>query len=422
MEHSGERAAKRRKSFKKVLGIVLAGLLTALNFMPSVQSLRNLPKNIRISTGQSQSFSFALPMELRVEQESVVVSLSGDESLGIQGESSGSANLTFSLMGLPLKQVTVKVENEKVVMPGGAAVGIAMYTDGVFVVDSADVFLPDGTHRNPAKEAGLQSGDTITKLGSEQVRSMQDLLSIVKNSTSNTLKINYKRGGRSYEGRISPAVDESGARRLGLWVRDSTAGIGTLTYFDPSAKRFGALGHAITDVDTLQILPIRDGDVYPSKIVDVKKGEKGSPGELHGVFSDGQQKIGTINKNTDYGVYGSPQGAFVNPLYPQGLPVGTQSSVHPGQATILATIDEGGVREFDCQIIRVTPQLAPAQRSMVIQVTDPELLQKTGGIVQGMSGSPILQDGYLIGAVTHVYVNDPTRGYGLFLDWMLDMQ
>lgn len=424
--HQRKRGGFFEDRFKKSIGVTIASFLLILNFTPHVQSLRNLPQIMRMTTGQQQDISFLFPLQTHVEQEDSVVNLSSDERLHnkttIRGNEEGSANVTFSLLGLPLKQVTVKVEEQRRLIPGGQAVGIAMYTDGVFVVDCADVYLADGSHRNPAKEAGLQSGDSIVRIGNEAVRSMQQLTAAVKNASSSTLKLTYKRNGKTFESRISPVIDEEGEKRLGLWVRDSTAGIGTMTYFDPVENRFGALGHAITDIDTYKILSVRDGDVFSSRIVDVKKGTRGEPGELHGIFQNGMNKICSIDKNTEYGVYGLQGANLANPLYPEGLPVGSQSMVHTGSASILTTVDEDGVKEFSCEIVRATPQLAPAQRSMIIQITDPELLAKTGGIVQGMSGSPIIQDGHIIGAVTHVYVNDPTKGYGLYIDWMLDAQ
>jgi len=220
---------------------------------------------------------------------------------------------------------------------------------------------------------------------------------------------------------VTPAQDSlDGQYRLGVWVRDSTAGVGTLSFYDPSDNRYGALGHAITDIDTGTNLTVRDGAVLFSDVVDIVKGQKGVPGELRGSFLRDQRVFGDITSNNDFGVYGDYTIAPEQPLYPNGLPVGTRQSVHLGAATILTTLDSQGVKEYAIEITHINSQDTPSTKSMNIRVTDPVLLEKTGGIVQGMSGSPIIQDGHLIGAVTHVYVNDPTQGYGLFIEWMLN--
>ena len=184
--------------------------------------------------------------------------------------------------------------------------------------------------------------------------------------------------------------------------------------------RYGALGHAITDADTQQVLTVGAGEVMLADVVDVRKGQSGHPGELKGSFLREARVLGGINRNSIYGIYGALNAAPEHPLYPDGLPIGRRDAVHEGAATILCTVGAEGMKEYDVQITQVTRQSSPAQRSMVLKVTDEELLAKTGGIVQGMSGSPIIQDGRLIGAVTHVFVNDPTMGYGLYIEWMLN--
>ena len=196
--------------------------------------------------------------------------------------------------------------------------------------------------------------------------------------------------------------------------------MGTLTFYDPASKKFAGLGHAITDVDTGKLLTVKDGEIVESEILEVVKGEEGEPGELRGSFGSNDEVIGYIKKNTDYGLYGNAAGELENKLYHNAIPAAKRDEVKVGDATLLCTLDDSGVKEYSCQIVKVTPQNSPAQKSFIVKIDDEELLGITGGIVQGMSGSPVIQDGKLIGAVTHVFVNDPTQGYGIYLDWMLN--
>jgi stage IV sporulation protein B len=239
-------------------------------------------------------------------------------------------------------------------------------------------------------------------------------------SSGREAQLSVTRGGRPMTLRIRPVADErDGVYRVGAWVRDSTAGVGTLSFYDMETGGFGALGHAIADVDTGSVLTVGDGGLFESEIVGITKGERGVPGELIGEFAQGAHRIGDIRSNGDFGIYGEMYSPVYNALYPGGLPVATRNEVRLGAAGIVSTLDGGGAKEYECEIEKLYDQGAPKQRGLVVRITDEALLRATGGIVQGMSGSPIIQDGRIIGAVTHVFVNDPTRGYGIYIDWML---
>ena len=201
-------------------------------------------------------------------------------------------------------------------------------------------------------------------------------------------------------------------------MRDSTLGVGTLTFYDPASGKFAGLGHAITDVDTGKLLTVKDGEIVKSDILEVVKGEEGEPGELRGSFGQNDEVIGTISKNTEYGLYGNTQKQMQNGIY-GALPAAKRDEVKVGEATLLCTLDDSGVKEYSCKIVKVNSQDSPEQKSFVVQIDDERLLETTGGIVQGMSGSPVIQNGKIVGAVTHVFINDPTQGYGIYLDWML---
>jgi len=229
------------------------------------------------------------------------------------------------------------------------------------------------------------------------------------------------RGSREMEIVAPVPVDEAdGKRRLGVWVRDSTAGVGTLSYVDPATGAYGALGHAIVDADTGSTLSVQDGALLRATVVGVTRGQSGKAGELRGSFLREGRQIGTLRSNCAYGIYGTLSGALQPSLYPQGLPVGTRDAVHTGPAQILSTVDGGEVQAYAVEITRCIRQDEPAPKGMVLRVTDERLLARTGGIVQGMSGSPILQDGRIVGAVTHVCLDDSAQGYGMYIEWMLE--
>ena len=297
----------------------------------------------------------------------------------------------------------------RMLIPGGQAVGVAIRTQGVLVVGAGD-------HDRGA----LREGDMILSVNGVPLLESAMLTEAVNAAQGQPLSLRISRGGQESDLLLTPHYDEgSRAWRLGVWVRDSTAGVGTLTYYDPATGAYGALGHAITDSDTGSLLPVRQGALMQAEIVDVRRGQRGAPGELRGSFLREQVTLGTVRANTIFGIYGQLEAPSVSVLYPDGLPTASRAQVHTGTATILSTIAGQEACEYAIEITQVSRQSAAAPKSMVLRVTDERLLSATGGIVQGMSGSPILQDGHIVGAVTHVFVSDPTQGYGVFIDWML---
>ena len=414
---------KRRPSnLRKSIGVVLSMLVLLSYFSPMQQTLRTLPGHLTLTQGQARTIALG-GLTLTPREGSASVSASSDETLRDVGavdlvsETVGTSELLLSLMGIPLKKVEVEVSAEKRLIPGGQAIGVAMRTDGVLVVGVAD--LQDAA--SPAQLCGIRPGDVIRRVGGVNVTSAEQLSVMVAASEGQPLSIEFLRDGAVMTTTMVPKRDAStGTARMGAWVRDSTAGVGTLSFYDPDSGKYAALGHAITDGDTGQVLTVGEGEILRASIVGVQKGQKGTPGELKGSFLREAEVIGDINRNSILGIYGTMDEAATSELYPEGLPIGLRSGVHTGAAQILSSVDGTGVRAFDVEITRVNQQSAPEPKSMVIQVTDPDLLAITGGIVQGMSGSPIIQDGRIIGAITHVFVSDPTQGYGLYIDWMLE--
>lgn len=306
---------------------------------------------------------------------------------------------------------------ERTVIPIGKAVGIKLFSDGVLVVGFSEIPTEAG-QAQPAKDCGLQTGDVITHINSEEVDTIEQVQALLQDLEGERMSIRCMRGERQLQMTAQAAKCASdGSYKLGAWIRDSMAGIGTVTYYDPQTGAFGALGHGISDVDTAQLMPLQSGGIMGAQMVDVTKGERGAPGVLHGAFQTGMD-IGVLGANTPSGVFGT--------LWDDGLaqgqqpvPVAHPSQVELGEAEILSNISGDNVEPYTVQITRLFSADDEDTRDLMLCVTDPRLLETTGGIVQGMSGSPILQNGRLVGAVTHVLLDDPTAGYGIFAENML---
>lgn len=326
-----------------------------------------------------------------------------------------SRNVTLSLFGtIPLKTVrTVNVETRSVQVCG-TPFGVKMFSDGALVVAFSDQYTNLGTE-NPAKEAGLKLGDLIVSAGGHAVRSNEELTQAITDAAGNAIPIVYQRDGIQHTTMLTPVQDAStGAYRAGLWVRDSSAGIGTMTFLDPLNGTFAGLGHAISDTDTGADITLLSGEIVPVVITGCVSGTAGSPGELRGEFS--AAAAGTVLANDSTGVYGE----YLAAMSGQSCPVMQPQEIALGDAEIWTTISGSTPRAYSVRIEQVNMTSSDPNRNLLVKVTDPELLAATGGIVRGMSGSPIVQNGRLVGAVTHVLVNDPTRGYGIFATTMLE--
>lgn len=334
----------------------------------------------------------------------------------LANESIGASRaLELRLFGLiPVKTTRVSVISQQQVTPGGTAFGIKLFTKGVIIVDLNAIPTPSGA-LCPGKEAGLEKGDVLLSVDGQEVNSNEEVAAIIAASGGRTLNIRYLRDGVSHTASLTPVLSGDNLYRGGLWVRDSSAGIGTVTYYDEETGAFAGLGHGICDVDTGEIMPLNSGEVCPVHINSILRGRSGTPGELRGSFAS-TQASGTLLLNNEAGIFGVLD---QRPNNLTRLPVTLKQDVHTGPASILCTLDDGGIREYAIEIDRVDLNPQTLTKNMMLTVTDPALLAKTGGIVQGMSGSPILQDGCLVGAVTHVFVNNPARGYGIFAENML---
>jgi len=331
--------------------------------------------------------------------------------------------VAYKLFGIfPLRSAEVEVMNPIKLIPGGQSIGVTLQTKGVMVVGQAPVVDKNGKNIFPAKEAGIQVGDILLKIENQEVKTDQEVSNAINlaGKEKGTAKVLFKHENQVIEKVVQPIFCvETGRYRMGLFVRDEAAGVGTLSFVDPVSKLYGALGHVITDADTNQKIEVYNGKVIASTIYAIEKGKRGHPGEKIGSFIPNSVFSGTIEKNTITGIFGRMSGQVENPYFKEPIPVGWESEIKVGPAKIYTVIQGEKIGEFDVNIDRVMHNRTDS-KNMIVRVTDPRLLEVTGGIIQGMSGSPIVQDGKLIGAVTHVFVNDSQRGYGVFIQNMLN--
>lgn len=315
---------------------------------------------------------------------------------------------------IPVKTAEVTNSKRKYVVLGGELFGVKLYTDGVVVVDTDSVETENGKE-NPAANAGLKIGDIIKTINNKKINSTKELANEIQKSNGEKMKFGIIRNNKNILIEFKTYKEKSsGKYKAGLWVRDSTAGLGTVTFYGLSDNHFAGLGHGIYDVDTNEIMPMNSGEVFSAYVNGIYKSSSGSVGELCGVITG--KSTGKLCLNDDMGVYG-----YTKTSKRDLVPVAVKQEVTTGAAKLYCTLDDGGVKGYDIEIKKIFSNSDSVNKDMVIMITDKSLLEKTGGIVQGMSGSPIIQNGKLIGAVTHVFVNDPTKGYAIFAEKMIDM-
>lgn len=337
----------------------------------------------------------------------------------VQAVNMGRANLKIKLFGkIPIRHLTVSVLPEKKVYPGGQSIGIKLRSEGVLVVGYNEV---DG--RYPAKESGIKKGDSIIAIDGIKVEGINQAADLISSNgkTGKNMSFKLKRDENQLTKEVSPIYcSNTNSYRIGLFIRDTAAGVGTLTFYDPATKKYGALGHVIVDIDTNTPIDISQGEIVKASIINIREGRRGHPGEKTGVFIEQKDIIGSIFKNTDFGIFGTLEKMEnKNDYNSSPIPIASSHQVEVGPAKILTVVKGDNVEEYDVEIQRIVNKNTPSNKGFIINITDKELIGKTGGIIQGMSGSPIIQNGKIIGAITHVFVNEPTRGYGIFIEWML---
>ena len=391
-----------------------------------------IPDHLNLVVSEEEVFDFMLPLGVTFESQSeeVVlgnrsdipdgkVKIQAAEPVSMYGTTEGSYRIGMKLFGMiDMKDIQVDVVSDSYAIPCGTPIGIYLRSNGVMVVGTGEIINEEGIVVEPA--AGiLKSGDYIETANGQLLEDKQDLIEAVNANGEQLLHLEVRRAGENIGIDLQPVQAEDGSYKLGAWVRDDTQGIGTVTYVDQNG-RFGALGHGISDSDTGQLVDSKEGELYASDILGIEKGKVGSPGVMAGMIYYGAgTKMGEVTANTQEGIFGTVNERFLETLSAEVMPIGFRQDVKKGNAVIRSSVS-GEVKDYAIEIQKVDHASIQKNKGMIIKVIDEELLELTGGIVQGMSGSPVIQNGRIVGAVTHVLVNDPTRGYGIFIENMLE--
>ena len=402
----GGNLQEKQKKYRKFLWYALVGTLLSLFILIYETMKDHIPDEIFVYADEETDWETFFQEPLISYDETVEVS------------QNGSYQIRCKWLGvLPLKTIKVHAVEKQEVLVSGSPVGIYMETKGVLVIDSGEITDREGIRRTPAEHI-IQSGDYIYEIDGKVLTGKKQLMQLVRENQGEPMELQVIRHQETIKLEMTPVETEDGSYKLGIWVRDNIQGIGTLTYVEPDGT-FGALGHGISDADTGERLEISDGDLYRADILSIRKGTAGTPGELRGVINYREEnRIGTICGNSQYGIRGQMEpGKYTESM--KKIPTGLKQEIQTGKAEIRCDIGDG-IREYQCEILEIDSNARDTNKCFVLRITDDDLLSRTGGIVQGMSGSPVLQNGKLIGAITHVFVNDPTKGYGIFIENMME--
>ncbi len=417
-----------------MLGLLFAFFLCLISqAIQPVQSYASLPDEVQVFAGRQAEVRLAVPAtSSAVVDRPDIVGLDGQEQavnvtklepLHLHPQQTGHAKLTLKLWGkIPVKTVNVNVIPDLRVVPGGQTIGVKVKSAGILVVGHHLIGAGQDQRVSPGEDAGIKLGDLITHMDGKRLEGVSGVAEAVERAgkSKKGIDVVLKRGNETVKTRLTPAYDaEDQAWRLGLYIRDSAAGVGTLTFYAPDQGVYGALGHVITDMNTQTSIVVGSGQIVQSNVTSISKSESGDPGEKRAHFLKESKILGNIERNTAFGIFGKMSNNPDHSLYSKGIPVAFSREVKEGPAEILTVVEGQQVERYSIDIVHVADQSEPATKGLVLRITDPKLIEKTGGIVQGMSGSPIVQNGKLIGAVTHVFVNDPKSGYGCFIEWML---
>ncbi len=424
------------RKIRPIIGIILTLAFVSLCLTPQARTILSLPDYQKVVVGQSSTIDINLPdllenkLEIKVENPArSVFSAPQEPSISINHITSGYeitaikpgiTNVELKLLGIvPIKTIAIESLPTRRVVPGGHSIGVILQSRGIMVVGYAPVSDGNGVKNYPAREQGIELGDLILEADGQTVSSEEELARSIdsRKGDENVLTVQRKDKVISVpvKGVFCP---ETNRFRIGLYVRDGVVGVGTLSFWDPQTRDYGALGHIILDADTKQGINVLQGKIIAASIQGIKPGIPGRPGEKIGIFDDQGGVEGNISKNTYYGIFGRTSGVVQNPLAGGSVEVGYAHQVQEGPAQIYTVINGDDIEKFDIEIEKLYP-VGDNGKGMVVRISDPRLISITGGIIQGMSGSPIIQDSRIVGAITHVFLNDPSRGYAIYMDQML---
>ena len=438
-DYAIRRKGMRRKIYRVCLMLAIIISIGIICSVVYIDVYRNTPNMITIKAGVTQTIDIDMPLSGKIytnrsktdvrasrtvsTNDSVPaavqsVSVDFSKKITVTANEVSSYVAKVKLFGIiPFKDIRIEVIDDVRLIPAGVPIGIYLKTQGILVVDTASFEDEEGIKRSPADNI-LKSGDYLLMIDKKKLSDKSELIDYVEESDGKEVVLTIKRKEEIFDVKLQPYKNSAGEYKIGIWVKDSAQGIGTLTFVNTD-KSFGALGHGISDSDIGFLINMEEGRLYKAEIVDIKKGEQGEPGEMTGLIRYTKSNIiGTLFSNSEIGIYGDLDTAFINQLQEEAIPIATKSEVVLGPAEIICTVD-GKPKRYDIRITSINNNLT-INRELSIEVEDKELIRLTGGIIQGMSGSPIIQDGKLVGAVTHVLVKDPTRGYGIFVENMLN--
>jgi len=405
---------KRRGLLGGIFLFLTGILIYQLNFPVPVHWNNNW-NNVRVHLHQEydncQNYKFKLKMRNSAPDSCLAAAGSGQKQIALD---------LFRLISL--RDTAVSIVPQVKVVPGGQSIGVLLHSKGVIVVGYSAIQEQSGNKVNPSVDAGISVGDIILKINNEDVKSEGQVRDMVTRAgtSGQPLNLEVKHGTDIFYTKINPVYcTETSRYRIGLLIKDSAAGLGTLTFYEPESMTYGALGHVITDIGSAQPFNLSDGRIVGASIQAIHRGKRGQPGEKIGIFQDDKKINGTISKNTKLGIFGNLQKPLENANQNMLKTVAPANQIHEGKAEILTVLKDEQVEKFSVEILKLNLNAVHDGKGIIIKITDPRLLEQTGGIIQGMSGSPIIQDDKLVGAITHVFVNDPTRGYGVPVEWML---